>query len=68
MTIKVLIRRQARWLELLRNYNFTIKYYKRKENKRADAFSRRLDHKKGIKKPELVLLRINKNRDLEYNL
>ena len=43
-TIKALNRRQVRWLELLGQYKFKILYTLGKDNRRADALSRRLDY------------------------
>lgn len=39
-----LTRRQARWMELLQEYNFTFKYKKGSDNTVPDALSRRPDH------------------------
>ncbi len=36
--------RQARWLELMEEYDYEIQYLKGKENVVADALSRRVDH------------------------
>lgn len=40
-----LTRRQARWMELLQEYNFTFKYKKGSDNVVPDALSRRPDHR-----------------------
>jgi len=40
-----LTRRQARWMELLQEYNFTFKYKKGSDNIVPDALSRRPDHR-----------------------
>lgn len=40
-----LTRRQARWMELLQEYDFTFKYKPGKDNVVPDALSRRPDHK-----------------------
>ena len=40
-----LTRRQARWMELLQEYDFEFKYTKGKDNVVPDALSRRPDHK-----------------------
>ena len=45
MTTKDLNARQARWAEELSSYNFVIEHIKGKENKVADALSRRPDYK-----------------------
>ena len=55
-TIKVLNRRQVRWLELLANYNFKILYYKGLENSRVDALSRRVDYVEDRPKPLHAIL------------
>ena len=44
MTTKQLNRRQARWSEILSNYDFIIKYINGKSNGKSDALSRRPDH------------------------
>ena len=44
MTTKQLTRRQARWAELLSEYNFQVTYRSGLSNVRADAMSRRPDH------------------------
>ena len=44
MTTKELNARQARWAEELSSYNFVIEHIKGKENKVADALSRRPDY------------------------
>jgi hypothetical protein len=44
MTTKELNARQARWAEELSSYNFVIEHIKGKENKVADALSRRHDY------------------------
>ena len=44
LTTKVLNRRQARWAEILGNYNFVIKYVSGKSNVKSDALSHRLDY------------------------
>ena len=43
-TTKELSRRQARWLELLGQYKFDIVYTPGKDNRRADALSRRSNY------------------------
>jgi hypothetical protein len=51
-TTKVLNRRQARWSELLANYNFTIVYRPGKSMGKPDAMSRRHDLSEGSKVSE----------------
>jgi hypothetical protein len=64
---KVLNQRQARWAEVLTNYNFWIKHCKGTENIQADALSRQSDHKEGIKKPVLAILKQLENGTITYN-
>src|SRR5712664_3174266 len=47
MTTKELNARQARWAEELSSYDFRIEHIKGKENRVADALSRRVDYKEG---------------------
>ena len=42
--IKQLNRRQVRWSKFLEQYKFKIQYISKKENERANALSRRIDH------------------------
>jgi hypothetical protein len=44
-TTKELNGRQVRWAEMLADYNFRVHYKKGSENARADALSRRPDHR-----------------------
>ena len=44
MIMKVLNRRQIRWLKKLSSYNFNIQYWKRSENSKIDVLSKRADH------------------------
>jgi hypothetical protein len=53
----VLNQQQARWAEVLANYNFQIKYCKGIENIQADTLSRQVDHEEGIKKPVPAILK-----------
>jgi len=41
MTTKKLTRRQARWAEILSQYNFKIIYRTGKQNEKAEALTRR---------------------------
>ena len=43
-TTKILNRRQARWAEILSEFNFVITYRPGEKNGKADALSRRTDH------------------------
>jgi reverse transcriptase-like protein/integrase-like protein len=47
MTTKELTARQARWAEELATFDFRIEHIKGKENKVADALSRRADYREG---------------------
>jgi hypothetical protein len=67
-TTKKLNRRQVRWAELLASYNFQIFYQKGTENGRADALSRRNDHREGREtETPYSILRKNPDGSLEYN-
>ena len=44
ISIKQLTRRQAKWSELLREYNFTLKHVSEEENDRANALNRRSNY------------------------
>jgi hypothetical protein len=66
-TTKVLNRRQVRWAELLASYNFQIHYQKGSENGRADALSRRSDHREGPAREPYSILRENIDGTLEYD-
>ena len=63
-TIKVLNRRQVRWLEMLGEYKFRILYTPGKDNGRADALSRRSDLAGEKTINEFAILGINKDRSL----
>ena len=54
---KILNRRQARWAEILSEFDFTIVYRPAKKNGKADALSRRLDHEleRGDRNANLIL-------------
>jgi len=57
MTTKELNARQARWAEELSAYDFRIEHIKGKENKVADALSRRTDYREGnIERKTQVLI------------
>ena len=51
---------------MLSKYHFEIKYINRKDNKRTDALSRRVELQ-GNKKPLRVILRLDKDRKVRYN-
>lgn len=56
MTMKELNARQARWAEELSSYDFVIEHIKGKENKAADALSRRPDYREQIVKRNTKIL------------
>ena len=66
-TTKELNRRQVRWAEFILSYNFKIYYYRGSENGRADALSRRTDHREGYKVEPYSIFRPNENGTIEYN-
>jgi hypothetical protein len=66
-TTKKLNRRQVRWAELLASYNFQIHYQKGTDNGRADALSRRADHREGPEAVPYSILRKCPDGTLEYN-
>ena len=67
LIIKVLNRRQVKWVEVLANYNFKIIYYKGIKNIQADALNRKANYKEGIKKPVPAILKIIKDGAIIYN-
>jgi hypothetical protein len=64
---KELNRRQVRWAEFISSYNFKIYYHKGSENGRADALSRKADHREKYKLEPYSILRLNENGTMEYN-
>ena len=62
---KVLNRRQARWSELLANYNFTIVYRPGKSMGKPDAMSRRHDFSEGSKASDAPAHTLLKPRQLQ---
>ena len=64
---KELSPRQIRWAEFLAPFNFRIHYVKGKENARADALSRRPDHK-GNEKIDAAPLFREKDGILEHGI
>jgi hypothetical protein len=66
LTTKELNQRQVRWVEILVEYHFEIKYVKGINNIKADILSRKAELQN---KEKLlgVMLRINKDRKIRYN-
>ena len=65
---KELTQRQARWAEVLSQYNFKIIHCKGNDNGRADALSRRPNYKRNLKKKaDPAILKENKDGTISYN-
>src|SRR6202000_3293828 len=64
MTTKELNARQARWAEELSSYDFVIEHIKGKENKVADALSRRADYRDPASNERRTELLIEENGKL----
>ena len=64
---KQLNRRQVRWLELLEQYKFKIQYTLGKDNRRADALSRRSNYIETREVFNSSILKVNKDRLLLAN-
>ncbi|PNX66156.1 hypothetical protein L195_g062923, partial [Trifolium pratense] len=58
--------RQRRWMEFLKDYDFTLLYHPGKANVVADALSRKTIHISAMMAKELEL--IEKFRDLNLNM
>jgi hypothetical protein len=67
MTTKELNGRQARWAEELSDYDFRIEHIKGKENKVADALSRRADYRENKEEKEKMPMLIEENGSLKIN-
>ena len=67
ITIKQLNRRQIRWSKLLEQYKFKIQYTLRRENERANALSRRIDHMNSKKVFNHNILKVNDDEILFAN-
>ena len=65
--IKQLNRRQIRWSKLLEQYKFKIQYISRKENERANALSRRIDHMNSKEVFNHNILKVNDDETLFAN-
>ena len=81
MTTKKLTRRQARWAELLSQYNFQIVYRPGRLNERADALSRRSQDRPAtaadarvqhqmqtLLKPEMLSIEVKKDLNIPLNV
>ena len=66
-TTKKLNRRQVRWSELLGQYKFKIQYTPGKDNRKADALSRRSDHIETKETFNSSILKVNKDGSLSAN-
>lgn len=67
MTTKELNARQARWAEELCGYDFRIEHVKGKENKVADALSRRADYRENGTPGEMAPMLVEDNGRLSIN-
>ena len=67
MTTKELNARQARWAEELASYDFKIEHIKGKENKVADALSRRADYREGERNNRTTAMLVEENGALVVN-
>ena len=67
ITIKQLNRRQVRWLKLLEQYKFKIQYTSKKENERANALNRRIDHMNSKEIFNHNILKVNNDEILFAN-
>ncbi|RFU33172.1 hypothetical protein B7463_g3207, partial [Scytalidium lignicola] len=67
MTSKQLNRRQARWAEMLAEYDFKIMHMKGIENSRADTLSCKPQYITREKSEQEAVLIKDKDKDLTYN-
>ena len=67
ITTKQLNRRQIRWSKFLEQYKFKIQYISRKENERANALNRRIDHMNSKEVFNHNILKINNDETLFAN-
>ena len=63
---KELNQRQVKWVEMLIEYYFEIKYIKGIDNTKADIFSKKAELQ-GKEKPLDAILRLDKDRKIRYN-
>ena len=66
-TTKELTRRQARWAEILSQYDFRIIHCKGTENGQADALSQQPDYKIKDKTVNPAILKTNEDGSISYN-
>jgi hypothetical protein len=66
LTTKKLNQRQIRWVKILAEYYFKIKYIKGTDNIRVNTLSKKAELQ-SKKKLLGVMLRINKNKKIKYN-
>jgi hypothetical protein len=66
LTIKELNQRQVRWVKILAEYHFKIKYVKGTDNARVDILSKKAELQ-SREKPLGIILRINKDGKIRYN-
>lgn len=66
-TTKELTGRQARWNEVLSEYDFKIEHCAGTANGRADALSRRPDYQRGVKEASPAILKDNEDGTIGYN-
>ena len=66
-TTKELTRRQARWAEVLSQYDFKIMHCRGNENGQADVLSQQPDYEIKNKKVDPAILQKNKDGSISYN-
>jgi hypothetical protein len=66
LTTKELNQKQVRWVKILAEYYFEIKYIKGTDNARADILSRKAELQ-SREKLLSTMLHINKDRKIRYN-
>ena len=66
LTTKKLNRRQVKWVEILAEYYFEIKYVKGTDNIRVDILSKKVELQSSEKLLDAIL-RIDKDNKIKYN-
>jgi hypothetical protein len=66
LTTKKLNQRQVRWVEILAEYYFKIKYIKGTDNTKTNTLSKKAELQ-GRKKLLGIILRIDKDGKIRYN-